>query len=136
MKKLILSVALVAISSSAFAQQRGKMQKKDPAKMEQKRADHLQKMKANLNLNDAQVSKIKALQDQKMAERKKNVPEMKARRKAKMEEMKAKRMQHQTEIKQILTPEQYQKWQASNKEMMQKRGKMMKGNKMQMREGV
>lgn len=130
MKKLVLSVALVAVGTFAMAQQNQKMQKMDPAKMEQKRAENLKQMQTDLNLSDAQVAKMKALQDKRMEERKQNAPQMQAERKAKMEKMQAKRAQHQAEMKQILTPEQYQKWEGMQKQKMQERGKMMKGNRM------
>ena len=130
MKKLVLSVALVAVGTFAMAQQNQRMQKMDPAKMEQKRADHMKQMQIDLNLSEAQVTKIKVLQDQRMAERKENAPQMQAERKAKMDQMKAKRDQNEAEMKNILTPAQYQKWEAMKKEKMQERGKMMKGNKM------
>ena len=130
MKKLVLSVALVAVGTFAMAQQNQRMQKMDPAKMEQKRADHMKQMQMDLNLSEAQVSKIKVLQDQRMAERKENAPQMQAERKAKMDQMKAKRDQNEAEMKNILTPAQYQKWETMKKERMQERGKMMKGNKM------
>ena len=130
MKKLVLSVALVAVGTFAMAQQNQRMQKMDPAKMEQKRADHMKQMQMDLNLSEAQVSKIKVLHDQRMAERKENAPQMQAERKAKMDQMKAKRDQNEAEMKNILTPAQYQKWEAMKKERMQERGKMMKGNKM------
>ena len=130
MKKLVLSVALVAVGTFATAQQNQRMQKMDPAKMEQKRADHMKQMQMDLNLSEAQVSKIKVLQDQRMAERKENAPQMQAERKAKMDQMKAKRDQNEAEMKNILTPAQYQKWETMKKERMQERGKMMKGNKM------
>lgn len=129
MRKLVLSVVLLAVGTFAMAQNQ-KMQKMDPAQMEQKRADHMKQMQAELNLSDAQVTKIKALQDRRMAERKKNAPQMQAERKAKMEQMKAKRDQNNAEMKQILTPEQYQKWETSKKGKMQKRGQMMKSKKM------
>ena len=130
MKKLVLSVALVAVGTFAMAQQTQKMQKMDPAKMEQKRADHMKQMQTDLNLSEAQVAKLKVLQDQRMAERRQNAPQMQLERKAKMDQMKAKRDQHQAEMKNILTPEQYQKWEAMRKEKMQEKGMMMKGNKM------
>ncbi len=130
MKKLILSVALVAVGTFATAQQNQRMQKMDPAKMEQKRADHLKQMQTDLNLSEAQVAKIKALQDKRMAERKENAPKLHAERKAKMEQMKAKRAQNQAEMKSVLTPEQYQKYETMKKEKMQEKGEMMKGNKM------
>ena len=47
-----------------------------------------------------------------------------------MDQMKAKRDQNEAEMKNILTPAQYQKWEAMKKEKMQERGKMMKGKKM------
>ena len=130
MKKLVLSVALFAVGTFAMAQQTQKMQKMDPAKMEQKRADHMKQMQTDLNLSEAQVAKLKVLQDQRMAERRQNAPQMQVERKAKMDQMKAKRDQHQAEMKNILTPEQYQKWEAMRKEKMQEKGMMMKGNKM------
>lgn len=130
MKKLVLSVAFVAVGTFAMAQQNQRMQKMDPAKMEQKRADHMKQMQTDLNLSEAQVTKIKVLQDQRMAERKENAPQMQAERKARMDQMRMKRDQNQAEMKNILTPAQYQKWEAMKKEKMQERGKMMKGKKM------
>lgn len=130
MKKLVLSVAFIAVGTFAMAQQNQRMQKMDPAKMEQKRADHMKQMQTDLNLSEAQVTKIKVLQDQRMAERKDNAPQIQAERKAKMDQMKMKRDQNQAEMKNILTPAQYQKWEAMKKEKMQERGKMMKGKKM------
>ena len=127
MKKLVLSVALVAMGTFAMAQQNQRMQKMDPAKMEQKRADHMKQMQTDLNLSEAQVTKIKVLQDKRMAERKENAPQIQAERKAKMDQMKMKRDQNQAEMKNILTPAQYQKWEAMKKEKMQEREKMMKG---------
>ena len=130
MKKLVLSVAFVAVGTFAMAQQNQRMQKMDPAKMEQKRADHMKQMQTDLNLSEAQVTKMKVLQDQRMAERKENAPQMQAERKARMDQMKMKRDQNQAEMKNILTPAQYQKWEAMKKEKMQERRKMMKGKKM------
>ena len=130
MKKLVLSAAFLAMGTFAMAQQSPRMQRMDSAKMEQKRADNMKQMQTDLNLSEAQVAKIKILQDQRMIERKQNAPQMQAERKAKMDMMKAKRAQHDSEMKQILTPEQYQKWQVNRKQNMQKQGKMMKGNRM------
>ncbi|WP_226063892.1 hypothetical protein [Kaistella polysaccharea] len=130
MKKLILSAAFLAVGTFAIAQQNGQMMKKDPAQMEQKRADHLKKMQTDLNLSQTQVAQLQTLQDKRMAERKQMQPQRQAERKAKMESMKAKRMQHQAEMRQILTPDQYQKWMASNQQKMQKKGQMMKKHQM------
>lgn len=130
MKKLILSAAFVAVGTFAMAQQTTNMQKMDPAKMEQKRADHLKKMKADLDLSDAQVKQIMTLQEARMTERKQNAPQIQAERKAKMEEMKARRMQNEAEMKKILTPAQYQKWEASKQQKMHRKGTTMKGKQM------
>ena len=65
-----------------------------------------------------------------MAERKANAPQMQAERRAKMEEMKAKKEQWNSEMRQILTPEQYQKWEAKKQEKMQDRKSMMQSRKM------
>ncbi len=130
MKKVFLSLAFVAIGTFAMAQKTDKMQKMDPVKMEQKRADHLMKMKTEYNLSDAQVMKIKGLQDQRMAQRKLEAPQRQAERKAKMEMMRTKRTQHNAEMRQIMTPDQYQKWEAKQNQNRQQRGKMVKNNRM------
>lgn len=132
MKKLVLSAAFLAMGTFAMAQQSPRMQRMDSAKMEQKRADNMKQMQTDLNLSEAQVAKIKILQDQRMIERKQNAPQMQAERKAKMDMMQATRAQHELEMKQILTPEQYQKWQVIRQQKMQKQGKMMQGKKMMM----
>ena len=132
MKKLVLSAAFLAMGTFAMAQQSPRMQRMDSAKMEQKRADNMKQMQTDLNLSEAQVAKIKILQDQRMIERKQNAPQMQAERKAKMDMMQATRAQHESEMKQSLTPEQYQKWQVIRQQKMQKQGKMMQGKKMMM----
>ena len=132
MKKLVLIAAFLAMGTFAMAQQSPRMQRMDSAKMEQKRADNMKQMQTDLNLSEAQVAKIKILQDQRMIERKQNAPQMQAERKAKMDMMQATRAQHELEMKQILTPEQYQKWQVIRQQKMQKQGKMMQGKKMMM----
>ena len=137
MKKLILSAAMVAFGTFAMAQENKMMRNTDPAQMEQKRAEKLKMMKTELNLNDAQVAKIQVLQDQKMAERKANMPKMQAERKAKMDAMKQNRNDWDKEMKQILTSEQYTKWQQKKAEKMEKKSEkmQMKGNKMQGKSG-
>ena len=127
MKKLVLGAAFLTLGTFAMAQQNQRMQKMDPAKMEQRQADHMKQMKMDLNLTDAQVIKIKALQDKRMSERQQNAPQMQAERKARMEMMQAKRIQHDADMKQILTPEQYQNWKKNMQQKMQKRQPVMKG---------
>ena len=123
MKKLILSAAFIAIGTFAMAQQNSEIsKKKDPARMEQRRADHLKKMQTDLNLSPAQVAKIDGLQKKRMEERMQQAPQRHAERKAKVEMWKAKRMKNEAEMKQILTPEQYQKW-VSAKDSHKNKGK-------------
>ncbi len=125
MKKLVLSSMFLLTGLALSAQQSPVMVKKDPAQMEQKRAEKLKMMQTDLQLTDDQVVKIKALHDKKMEERRQNAPQIQAERKAKMEAMKAKKQQYNAEMKQILTPAQYEKWQTQQKEKMQARkGKM------------
>ena len=119
MKKIVLSAAFVILGTFAMAQQTPMMNKKDPAQMEQKRQEKLKVMQTELNLTNAQVAQIKALQDKKIAERQQNAPQMQAERKAKMEAMKARQEQWNAEMRKILTPEQYTKWEAKKQQNMQ-----------------
>ena len=130
MKKIVLSAAFVILGTFAMAQQTPMMNKKDPAQMEQKRQEKLKMMQTELNLTNAQVAQIKALQDKKMAERQQNAPQMQAERKAKMEAMKARQEQWNAEMRKILTPEQYQKWETKKKQNMQNKGQKMKKHQM------
>ena len=130
MKKIVLSAAFVILGTFAMAQQTPVMNKKDPAQMEQKRQEKLKVMQTELNLTNAQVAQIKALQDKKMAERQQNAPQMQAERKAKMEAMKARQEQWNAEMRKILTPEQYQKWETKKKQNMQNKGQKMQKHQM------
>ena len=51
MKKIVLSAAFAIIGTFAIAQQAPQMQKKDPAQMEQKRAEKLKEMKAQMQIS-------------------------------------------------------------------------------------
>ena len=130
MKKIVLSAAFVILGTFAMAQQTPMMNKKDPAQMEQKRQEKLKMMQTELNLTNAQVAQIKALQDKKMAERQQNAPQMQAERKAKMEAMKARQEQWNAEMRKILTPEQYQKWEAKKQQNMQNKRQKMQQHQM------
>ena len=130
MKKIVLSAAFVILGTFAMAQQTPMMNKKDPAQMEQKRQEKLKMMQTELNLTNAQVAQIKALQDKKMAERQQNARQMQAERKAKMEAMKARQEQWNAEMRKILTPEQYQKWETKKKQNMQNKGQKMQKHQM------
>ena len=130
MKKIVLSAAFVILGTFAMAQQTPMMNKKDPAQMEQKRQEKLKVMQTELNLTNAQVAQIKALQDKKMAERQQNAPQMQAERKAKMEAMKARQEQWNAEMRKILTPEQYTKWEAKKQQNMQNKRQKVQQHQM------
>ncbi len=131
MKKIFLTLAL-GIATITFAQQSGmeKPGKMDPeqrkAEMQKRQQEHLDKMSKDLNLSSEQVKKVKALQDKQISEMQANMEKNKEARKAKMAEMQKKREAHDAEMKKILTPEQYQKWDADRKVKMEKRKEMMK----------
>ena len=123
MKKIFLTLAL-GVATITFAQQMDRPAKMDPeqrkAEMQKKQQEHLDKMSKDLNLSQDQVKKIKDLQDKQMADMQKNMQQREVERKAKMEEMKKKQDAHAAEMKKILTPEQYQKWDADKKAKMEK----------------
>jgi len=131
MKKLVLSAALIGLGSFVMAQQitpkDKKMNKEEmEQKMQEKQENRLAEMQKELNLNQNQVAKIKDLQEKRMAEMKRNFEKSKEQRQAKMQEMKAKRQEMDNDMKKILSPEQYDKWQAGKKAKMEQRRAMMK----------
>lgn len=137
MKKLFLSMAFIGIGTFAMAQQSNSntnMKKaKNPQTMEMRGQKHMDKMKQELNLSDDQVMKIKDLQQKNMAERRawKDSDQKNDMSKDRKMMKKDGRNGMQDQMKQILTPDQYTKWQ--NK--MQAKREKMKAKKMQMRSG-
>ncbi|SHG47724.1 hypothetical protein [Chryseobacterium sp. OV279] len=136
MKKLVLAIAFIGIGGLAMAQQTTTPQDKEARraemhqKMEQKHQKHLDEMKKDLNLNDSQVAQIKSLHEKRKSEMKADFDKNKEVRQAKMEDMKAKRAQMDADMKKILTPDQYDKWQADRKAKMEQRKTAMKDRKM------
>ncbi|MDM1557494.1 hypothetical protein PYS58_18680 [Chryseobacterium indologenes] len=135
MKKLVLAIAFIGMGGFAMAQQttpqdrearRAEMQQK----MQQKEQEHLVQMQKDLNLNATQVAQVKALQEKRKAEMKADFEKNKEVRQAKMEEMKAKRAQMDADMKKILTPDQYDKWQADRKNKMEQKRMAMKDRRM------
>ena len=108
MKKLILSAAFLGLGVFGLAQQTTK------ADYSQKKAEHLQKMKAELNLTDAQVAQLTALHEAKAADRKADFDAKKGDRMQKMK-------QNEAEMQKILTPEQYKKYQELKAKKMAER---------------
>jgi len=116
MKKLFL-VALLVVGLATFAQERkerpsrAEMEKMSP---EQRNELHLKKMTSELDLNAKQQEQISQIISEKSTKRE----AMKTERKNKMLEEKK---EMDEKMKKILTPEQYEKWNA-NKE--KRRGQM------------
>lgn len=138
MKKLLLSFAIIS-GGLIFAQQnqprltpeqREAKRAEMHQKMDDRQKEHLAKMQKDLNLSNAQVQQIQALQDKNRAEREANMQKHEKMRAEKMEQMKAKRAEHDAEMQKILTPDQYKKWQQQRVENMQNRM-----DKMKMRDG-
>lgn len=131
MKKLVLAVAFIGFGGFAMAQQTTPQDRKAKKaemqqKFQQKEQEHMAQMQKDLNLNQAQVDKIKALHEKRKAEMKTEFEKNKGERQARAEQMKAKRAQMDAEMKQILTPQQYDKWQADRKAKMEQRRMAMK----------
>ncbi|WP_336690877.1 MULTISPECIES: hypothetical protein [unclassified Chryseobacterium] len=133
MKKLVLAIAFIGMGSFAMAQQitpepqdRQAKRAEMKERFQQREQEHMAQMQKDLNLNQAQVDKIKALHEKRKAEMKADFEKNKDQRQAKMEEMKAKRAQMDADMKQILTPQQYDKWQADRKAKMEERKVAMK----------
>lgn len=119
MKKLILAIAFIGMGSFVMAQQTTPQDKQ--AKRAEMQQQHMDQMQKDLGLNQSQVTQIKALQEKRKAELKAEFDQNKDNREAKMEQMKAKRAQMDADMKNILTPQQYDKWQADRKAKMEQR---------------
>lgn len=130
MKKLVLAIALIGMGSFAMAQQVPQDKKINreemKQKVQQKEQERMAEMQKELNLNQSQIAQIKGLHDKRKAEMKNNFEKNKEQRQARMEQMKAKRQQMDNDMKKILSPEQYDKWQAGKKAKMEERRAMMK----------
>lgn len=114
MKKL-LTVVLLAIGISAFAQD-GK--KERSADQEQKVLEHFK----DLNLSKEQEQKVLELYKNKKEERKAAVAK-KDETKPSKDEMKAKREKMNAELKNILNEEQYKKFEQNKKDRSAMRNK-------------
>ncbi len=130
MKKLVLAIALIGTGSFAIAQQaphdKNVNKEEMHQKMQQKEQERMAEMQKDLNLNQNQIAQIKNLHEKRKAEMKNEFDKNKEQRQAKMGQMKAKREQMDNDMKKILSPEQYDKWQAGKKAKMEERRAMMK----------
>ena len=145
MKKLVFTLALVSFGTFAMAQKQrtpeqvAKMENRK-AEMQEKRAikqeAHFAKMKTDLNLNDAQVSKIRSIQAEMRSTRQDEMKNRKEMHKKSGVKMKAKREQMHNEMKTILTPDQFKQWETQKMaERKNRRSKMQepKGEMKKMR---
>lgn len=135
MKKIVLALAFIGWGSVAMAQQaipqdRTAKRAEMREKMQQREQDHMAQMQKDLKLNEAQVAQIKALHDKQKAGMKADFEKNKEMRQARMEDMKARRAQMDADMKRILTPQQYDQWQADRKEKMEQRRMAMKDRRM------
>jgi len=118
MKKLLYTVAFVALGFATSYAQRPAKTKITAEERADKAATALQQ---KLSLNDEQKSKIKQIELDRIKEHDALRQKDEAKMKAKFEERKAAMKVHQDKIDAVLTPEQKTKLAASREEM---RGKM------------
>ncbi len=124
MKKLVLSVALVSFASFATAQEKNgtpMSPEQRQQKMEQRKAEHMAKMQQELNLTPAQAGQIKALNEKYKGFHEQNRDKIKAIKEQRSAENQKFKQQRDNELRQILTPEQYAKWEAKRQEHKAKR---------------
>lgn len=120
MKKVFLSMLIVGFGTLASAQimssnhDHGTKQDWDSREVE-----HLEHMKTDLNLTDAQVAQIKGLHEKNRNEKQAQKHEVQKARLQKQQYM-------DDEMRRILTPAQYVKWQTKKAEKMKKRKEFKK----------
>jgi hypothetical protein len=130
MKKLVLAIAFIGLGSFAMAQkapqttpQQQQQQSDRQAKRAEKHNERMAQMKQELGLTDAQVAQINGLQDKRKNEMQANMQAQQAKRQASNQA-------GDDEMKKILTPDQYNKWQANRKAKMDQRKEMMNNRRM------
>lgn len=125
MKKILFAAVALIFSVSMFAQapQRGERREFKPEEMATRMADG---MKKELNLNDEQYKSVYNLYlkrgEEMKARRDKGQQGQQVDREARREEMKKNQEAMNAELKQILTPEQYTKYEEMLKKQQQRRG--------------
>ena len=114
MKKWIIGVAVLAITTLQAEAQQSKRQQPNPEERAKQTTD---KMAAELSLSESQKAQILELNLDQAKKRQAEMERMAAERKEKMEAMKA----HQEKINSILTDEQRAKWEEMKLEQREKR---------------
>lgn len=129
MKKTVLCLALVA-GTFAIAQQKQKHPRMDPAQrhaiVEKKREAKLDNMQKELNLSEDQVAKIRIIQTDRQQQREQARAEQFKMRSKRLETSKKERQQMDDEMRKVLTPEQYEKWEANKQSRMPHKKPMKK----------
>ena len=112
MKKIVLSLIMLGLGTFAMAQNSQLPSKKVAEEIkqdgEQKRARHLETMKEELNLTEAQVAQLRSLQDKKQAVMQAHLKEMERLRAQKHQEIQQQHQEMDKEMRRILTAQQYQ----------------------------
>ncbi|GAO29327.1 Spy/CpxP family protein refolding chaperone [Geofilum rubicundum] len=146
-KLSMMAFMVVAISSFTFtmnAQQTEiKERKQRTFDAEQMQENRLEKLKTELNLTEQQEAEVKALMDERQKEMEKHRTEreeaMKAMRDKHVEQVKAvqeRQKAHDAKMKDILSPEQYEKYEQLNnkqKEAMKEKMKERRSDRMERR---
>ena len=130
MKKLMMTVALVAITLGAQAQEKEKRTPEERAKAQTER------MTKELGLSADQAAKLEPINLKYAQEGAALRAEYEAQREAMRKEGKGRKLveAHDAEVKPILTPEQYEKWQALKAEKKEKMKEKRKEKHGDMRE--
>ena len=121
--KKYLAVLGVVVGALAFAQQTEPTLEKEPRpqkmrspKMQQTHEQHeaakLEQLRKDLDLTEAQVAQIRALDERRRQNVQRIRKEMRQRTITLKEDLKKGRQQFQRDLQQILNPEQYERWKA------------------------
>lgn len=124
MKKLVLA-ALLVVGLTAFAQEKqGRRAGKESLTSDEKVNIQVKRMTKDLNLNEKQVTDVRALVAKQVQKREDMKTELKAIKEKQRTELKAKMEKEQAavsaEFKKILTPEQYAQWEKNREEKKDK----------------
>ncbi|MBF6610955.1 MAG: hypothetical protein ITF99_07435 [Chryseobacterium sp.] len=132
MKKMVLTVMVLAMGTFAMAQKTPMTPEKKAEMLKQKETkaqEHLAEMQKELQLNATQMDQLRALHEKRKAEGKKQMEKNKEARMQKKGDRMQKMKEREAEMKAILTPQQFEKWQAQKqvkrqqmKEKMDKKG--------------
>lgn len=126
MKKLFIA-ALLVVGLSTFAQERKQRPNRSNSETsnekltpEQRSEKHLKKLTTDLNLNEKQQEQVGKIITEQGAKREAFRANKKAEREAMKGKMEEERAAMDAKMKTILTPEQFEKWNANKEKMKEK----------------